>query len=202
MYLIGISAFAASGVLAAHRANMDLFGGLTLAFVASISGGTIRDLILDRRPLYWTRDWVLLAVIVGTAAVTIAYLKKWSPPHRALLTVDALGLAVVTVIGAEAATHAGVSPPAVVMLAVLTGTAGEVLRDLLCGDSPPLLLREDIYAVAAIAGAVCYIALSHLPLAPAAVTTVSVALVFILRIASMRLGLHLPVLRPRDTNLG
>ncbi|MBB1254363.1 TRIC cation channel family protein, partial [Streptomyces sp. OF3] len=121
LYLVGVSAFAASGVLAAHRANMDPFGGLVLAFAAAVSGGTLRDLILDRHPLYWTQDWVLLTVIACVGVGTIFYLRFWKLPHRSLLVVDAIGLAVVTVIGARAAIDSGVTPLAVLILAVLTG---------------------------------------------------------------------------------
>lgn len=196
MYLVGVSAFAMSGVLAAHRANMDPFGAMVLAFVASISGGTVREVILDRRPLYWTHDWVLLTVIAATGLATIVFLARWSVPKRTLLVVDALGLAVVTVIGAGAAMDAGVTPPAVIILAVLTGVMGEVLRDILCGEFPPLLLREDVYALAAMTGALCYFGLRHLPIGLNYVTTISVAAVFLLRLCAMYFDWHLPVPHP------
>lgn len=141
LYLVGVSAFAASGVLAAYRANMDPFGGLVLAFAASISGGTLRDLILNRQPLYWTHDWVLLTVIICVGVSTMVYLRFWSLPRKALLVVDAIGLAVVTVIGARAAIEADATPLAVIILAVLTGVTGEVIRDVLCGSSPAAAAR-------------------------------------------------------------
>lgn len=134
LYLLGVAAFAASGVLAAHRANMDPFGGLVLAFAAGISGGTLRDLILDRHPLYWTHDWVLLVLIASVGVTTMLYLRRQELPHRTLMVADALGLAVVTVIGARAAIDAHVTPVAVLILAVLTGVTGEVVRDVLCGE--------------------------------------------------------------------
>ncbi|MEU7639257.1 MULTISPECIES: trimeric intracellular cation channel family protein [unclassified Streptomyces] len=196
LYLIGVSAFAASGVLAAYRANMDPFGGLVLAFAASISGGTLRDVILDRRPLYWTHDWVLLTVIICVGVGTIVYLRFWSLPRKSLLVVDAIGLSVVTVIGARAAIAAGATPLAVVILAVLTGVAGEVIRDVLCGEFPPLLLREDVYAIAALAGACCYLLLDRLGAGANPAAVVSAGLVFALRMGALYLGLHLP--RPQQ----
>ncbi|MEU3356406.1 trimeric intracellular cation channel family protein [Streptomyces sp. NPDC037389] len=197
-YLVGIAAFAASGVLAAHEARLDPFGGLVLAFAASISGGTLRDLILGRHPLYWTHDWVLLAVIASVAVITMLFLRRRELPRRALMTVDAVGLAVVTVIGARAAVDAGVTPLAVVMLAVLTGVTGEVVRDLLCGQFPPVLLREEIYATAAVAGACCYLLLHRAGAGAAATVVVPAALVFTVRMAALHFGLHLPRLaRPR-----
>ncbi|MFG3116848.1 trimeric intracellular cation channel family protein [Streptomyces sp. NPDC048197] len=200
LYLAGVAAFAASGVLAAYRANMDPFGGLVLAFAASISGGTMRDLILDRRPLYWTHDWVLLTVIICVGVGTIVYLRFWSLPRKSLLVVDAVGLSVVTVIGARAAIAAGATPLAVIILAVLTGVAGEVIRDVLCGEFPPLLLREDVYAIAALAGAGCLLLLHHLGARPTPAAAISAGVVFALRMGAVYLGLHLPrpqQLRPR-----
>ncbi|MCK1797628.1 trimeric intracellular cation channel family protein [Streptomyces sp. XM4193] len=192
LYLVGVSAFAASGVLAAHRANMDPFGGLVLAFAAAVSGGTLRDLILDRHPLYWTQDWVLLTVVAGVGVGTMCYLRFWKLPHRSLLVVDAIGLAVVTVIGARAAIDSEVTPLAVLILAVLTGVTGEVVRDVLCGEFPPLLLREDVYATAAFAGALCYLLLDTLDVARTPATVVSAGLVFALRLGAMFFGLSLP----------
>ncbi|MFJ9338877.1 trimeric intracellular cation channel family protein [Streptomyces sp. NPDC101733] len=199
LYLLGIAAFAASGVLAAHRANMDPFGGFVLAFAASISGGTLRDLILDRHPLYWTRDWLLLLVIASVAAVTMLYLRRRTLPHRTLMVVDALGLAVVTVIGARAALDAHVTPVAVLILAVLTGVTGEVIRDVLCGEFPPLLLREEVYATAALAGAAAYLLLHGAGAPDALNTAASAGLVFALRLAAIFGDLHLPRLQRTTT---
>lgn len=196
LYLFGVAAFAASGVLAAYRANMDPFGGLVLAFAASISGGTLRDVILDRRPLYWTHDWVLLTVIICVGVGTMAYLRFWQLPHKSLLVVDAIGLSVVTVIGARAAIDAGATPLAVIILAVLTGVAGEVIRDVLCGEFPPLLLREDVYAIAALTGGCCYLLLYRLGTGATPAAAISAGVVFALRMGAVYLGLHLP--RPQQ----
>lgn len=195
LYLLGIAAFAASGVLAAHRAAMDPFGGLVLAFAAAISGGTLRDLVLGRHPLYWTRDWLLLALIVSVAVATMLYLRRRELPHRTLMVVDAVGLAVVTVIGARAAIDAHVTPLAVLILAVLTGITGEVVRDVLCGEFPPLLLREEVYATAALAGAAAYLGLHRAGTPDTLNTVLSAGLVLALRMTAVFRGLHLPRLR-------
>ncbi|MFF4318118.1 trimeric intracellular cation channel family protein [Streptomyces sp. NPDC001568] len=195
LYLLGIAAFAASGVLAAHRANMDPFGGFVLAFAAAISGGTLRDLILDRHPLYWTRDWPLLVLIASVAALTMLYLRRRSLPHRTLMVVDAVGLSVVTVIGARAALDAHVTPVAVLVLAVMTGVTGEVIRDVLCGEFPPLLLREEVYATAALAGAAAYLGLREAGVRDGVGIAVGAGLVFVLRLAAVFRDLHLPRLQ-------
>lgn len=193
LYLIGVAAFAVSGVLAAARARMDFFGGVVLAFIAGLSGGTLRDLLLDRRPLYWTQDRVLLTVILAAGVATLIYIHFYRPPVRALLVVDALGLAVVTVIGTQHALEAGIATPAVLMMGVITGATGEILRDILCDDLP-LLLREDIYALAALAGSALYVILHHLGVPPTLDAIFAIVLVFALRIASMIFKWRLPAL--------
>ncbi|MEU3060715.1 trimeric intracellular cation channel family protein [Streptomyces subrutilus] len=195
LYLLGIAAFAASGVLAAHRAGMDPFGGLVLAFAAAVSGGTLRDLVLDRHPLYWTRDPLLLVVIATVAVATMLHLRRRELPRRTLVVVDAAGLAVVTVIGAGAALDAHVTPLAVLLLAVLTGVTGEVVRDVLCGEFPPLLLREEVYATAAPAGAAAYLGLHAAGVPDSLNTGLSAGLVFVLRLTAVFRDLHLPRLR-------
>ncbi|TCP56694.1 putative membrane protein YeiH [Tamaricihabitans halophyticus] len=193
LYLIGVASFAVSGVLAAARARMDLFGGIVLAFIAALSGGTLRDLLLDRRPLYWTQDELLLTVILAAGVGTLVYIRFFRPPVRALYVVDALGLAVVTVIGTQAALAAGIATPAVLMMGVITGATGEVIRDILC-DELPLLLREDIYAIAALAGSVLYVVLDQFG-APATLNAVlAIVLVFGLRLVSMIFKLRMPSL--------
>ncbi len=192
LYLIGVGAFAVSGVLAAHKANLDPFGAIVLGFLAGLGGGTTRDLLLDRHPLYWLHDWVLLTVILGSAVVTIGYLRFRMVPRRTLLTVDALGLAVVTVIGAQTAVAAQVNPLAVVILATITGVTGELIRDVLAGELPPLLLREEIYATCAATGAVVYLLLDTLGAPRTASTVTAAVLVFGLRMLAIRFGVHLP----------
>lgn len=199
LYLIGLAAFAASGVLAAHEARLDAFGGIILAFATAVSGGTVRDVLLGRYPLYWTRDPALLAVIATTAVATVVYLRYRRLPHRILLAVDALGLSMVTVMATRAALSTDVTLLAVPIFAVITGVTGELVRDVLCGKFPPLLLREEIYAIAALAGSVCYLVLDRLGVAVTPTTIVSASLVFVLRMLAVYFNLRLPTLHPRHT---
>lgn len=111
------------------------------------------------------------------------------------MIVDAVGLAVVTVIGARAAVDAQVTPVAVLILVVMTGVTGEVVRDVLCGEFPPLLLREEVYATAALAGAAGYLGLHRAGASELLYATVSATLVFLLRLAALFRGLHLPRLQ-------
>ncbi|MFJ7905099.1 trimeric intracellular cation channel family protein [Streptomyces sp. NPDC096198] len=198
LFLIGIAAFAAGGVLAAHRARLDPFGALVLALVSGLSGGTLRELILGHGPLYWTRDWILLTVIITTAGAVMLLLHYRDLPPRTLQFLDALGLAAVTVIGARAAIHADATAPAVLILAVLSGTAGEIVRDLLCGRHLPQLLHEEVYALTALVGAAALLLADRANWTGTAPTALSAALVFVLRLAAAHLDLHLPRLGRRQ----
>ncbi len=138
---------------------------------------------------------MLLALIASVAVLTMICLRRRELPHRTLVIVDAVDLAVVTVIGARAAIDAQVTPVAVLILAVLTGVSGEVVRDVLCGEFPPQLPREEVYATAALAGAAVHLALHGAGVPDAVGAAVSAALVFGLRMAAIFRDLHLPRLQ-------
>jgi uncharacterized membrane protein YeiH len=197
--LFGTAVFAASGALAAGRTGrMDLFGVLVVAGVTAVGGGTVRDVLLDRHPVFWIGDTTYLAVIVGAALLTFFYTKRFEPPTATLLVADALGLAVFTIIGAEAATVAGAPPPVVVLMGMMTGAAGGVIRDVLCGDVP-MILRQDIYATASLGGGVAYVLLGMLAL-PAAQLIIASAVVFAARLSGIWWQLRLPAYELNDTD--
>ncbi|HEV2092349.1 MAG TPA: TRIC cation channel family protein [Rubrobacter sp.] len=122
--LFGIAVFAISGALAAGRKSMDLFGVVIVAVITAVGGGTVRDLLLDRRPIIWIEDPTYLLVCVLAAGATLAYARFFRPPRGSLLVADAFGLAVFTFIGAMAVHEAGVPAPIVVLMGTVTGVAG------------------------------------------------------------------------------
>src|SRR5579859_2551193 len=154
--LIGVAVFAVSGVLVAARSDMDVLGGLALAALTAIGGGTLRDVLLNRHPIFWVRDARYLLIILLAAALTMFYIAFFPPPGNSLLIADALGLALFAISGAQIAEAAGLSPLIVVLMGTMTGTAGGVLRDVMAARVP-LILRQDLYATAAIAGIVVYL---------------------------------------------
>lgn len=189
--LFGTAVFAVSGALAAGRTGrMDIFGVLVIAGVTAIGGGTLRDVLLDRHPVFWIGDTTYLAVIVVAALVTFIYTMRFEPPTVALLVADALGLAVFTIIGAEAAAASGAPPTVVVLMGVMTGVAGGVMRDLLCGDVP-MILRQEIYATASLSGGLAYVLIGTFAL-PEVQLIVASSFVFAARLAGIWWQVHLP----------
>lgn len=192
--LFGTAVFAVSGALAAGQRHMDLFGVLVIAAVTAVGGGTVRDLLLDRHPVFWIADLRYLGTIAGAAVSTFLYTATFRPPRSALPIADAFGLAVFTVVGAKVAIDVGVPAVVVVLMGAVTGTVGGILRDVLC-DETPLILRREIYATAALAGGVVYVVLQGTALPRPVATIGAVAVVFFTRMAALRWDLHLPSFR-------
>lgn len=195
--MFGIAVFAVSGALTAGRKNMDLFGVIVVAVVTAIGGGTVRDVLLDRHPVFWIEDPTYLVVILAAAGATLAYGRYFTLPRASLLYADAFGLALFTLVGAEVAYEAGASGLIVVMMGTITGAAGGVIRDVLCAEVP-LILRREIYATASIAGGAIYVFLVEMGPGPPFVSLIPIATVFILRITAIRLDLHVPPVPPKD----
>jgi len=193
--LMGVAVFAISGVLAAAQAGMDWLGALVLASVTAIGGGTMRDVLLNRHPIFWVRDARYPWVIFATAVATIVYVHHLPSPGMALLVADALGLALFAITGAQVAETVRHSPLITVMVGTMTGAGGGVIRDLLSGQVP-LLLRGGFYASAAIAGIALYLLVQALGLPRRHAFFLGLVAVFGLRMAAITWDWHLPALTP------
>jgi len=154
---IGAAVFAISGALAAGRKSLDMLGVVVIALVTATGGGTIRDLLLDRHPVFWIADPLYVVVIIGAALATIPYTRWARPPLQTLQLADAIGLAFFSIAGAQVAEKAGFSGLIVVIMATITGSFGGLLRDVLCNDIPMILKKGQLYAVAVIVGATAYV---------------------------------------------
>lgn len=192
--LAGVAVFAVSGALAGGRKGLDLLGVVVVAALTAVGGGTTRDLLLDRHPIFWIADPTYLVVIGAAALATFVYVRVRPPPLGALLVADALGLALFTMTGAQVAESAGLAPIIVVVMATMTGAAGGVLRDIMCAEIP-LVLHRDIYATAAIVGAALYLAAQAIGVDRTWAFGIGMAVVLALRLAAVAWGLRLPVAR-------
>jgi uncharacterized membrane protein YeiH len=193
--LIGVAVFAVSGALAAGRRGLDLLGVIVLGAVTAVGGGTIRDVLLSRHPIFWLADAAYLTVIVAAALVTVAYTRWRPPPHAALLVADALGLALFSVVGAQVAEAMALPVASCILLGTVTGTAGGAVRDVLTTEIPLILRRGNLYASAAIAGVTTYFALEAAGLPRGVASLVGMGVCAGLRFASIWWGLQLPVYR-------
>ncbi len=191
--LIGVGVFAVSGALAAGRKSLDLMGVVVIAIAASIGGGTLRDLLLNRHPVFWIANPSYLIVIVACALLTVAWTRWFRPPNQSLQYADALGLAFFTISGAQIAETLNFAPIIVIVMGTITGVVGGVLRDILCAEIPMILRRGNIYATAAIAGAAFYLALNALGLPRPLPSLLGMSMIAGLRLAAIRWNLQLPV---------
>jgi uncharacterized membrane protein YeiH len=198
--LVGCAVFAISGALAAGRRGLDLIGVIVLALVTAVGGGTIRDVLLDRHPIFWLADPWYMAVIVGAALFTVGWARTrvTAPGATPLLVADALGLALFSVAGAQIAERSGLPAAAGIVLGAVTGTAGGAVRDVLCAEIPLVLRRGNLYASTAIAGTATYFALEAAGASRGAATLVGMLVVVALRFASIVWDLSLPVFELDD----
>jgi uncharacterized membrane protein YeiH len=197
--LFGVAVFAVSGVLAAGQKRLDVLGVAVIAVVTAIGGGTLRDLLLDRHPIFWIANPTHLWVILGATAVTLAYVRFWIATRRALLVADALGLAFFTIAGVQIAEQAGYSDLIAVLMGTITGVAGGVFRDVLTAEIPLVMRPGRLYATAAIIGAASYLLLEGLRVPSDAAALAGMAVIAGLRLAAILWRLELPAVRlPED----
>lgn len=188
--MIGIVAFAASGALVAGRKDMDLFGGLVLAFVTGIGGGTLRDIILDV-PVFWlTQPSYLMACLAGFLLVYITQTRFRATPKATINFFDAIGLGVFTIMGAGKALMLGHSEAVALIMGMLTGCGGGIIRDMLANDIPLVLSRKRLYATASLAGALVFILLA--PQAEGVAVLLGTLTVLVIRLGALLFDWRLP----------
>jgi uncharacterized membrane protein YeiH len=192
---------AISGVLAAQGKNLDLFGAIMLALATALGGGTLRDLCLGVQPVFWIQSPGFLAVSLLAAGMTFVlarYLKLPGSkyPRQAFAIADAFGLALFGVIGTERALEMGAADSVAILLGVITGVAGGMIRDVLRDEVPAVFQPEvDLYATAVFVGALAYVLMQNwLPPSPSH-RYIGMALILILRLVAMKWKLRLPVFR-------
>jgi uncharacterized membrane protein YeiH len=189
--MLGVAVFAASGALAAGRKNFDLVGVAVLGLVTATGGGTIRDVLMDRR-VFWIADPNHILVALAATAATVAWVRFFRPPDRALLYADAFGLALFAVSGAQIAESAGLAPVVIVMMGTITGTAGGLLRDVLGVEVPLIFRKSELYVTTCVAGLLAYLLLREADLSPAQAGIVAAGVILGLRLASIRWRITLP----------
>lgn len=190
----GIAVSAVSGVLAAGRRQLDLVGVVVVATVTAIGGGTLRDLLLERR-VFWIANPDMLLVILAATVATMLWTRHAPPPAKALLFADALALGFFAVAGARIAEGAGQSGIVVIVMAMITAVAGGIVRDVLCTQVPLVMRSGSLYATAAIAGGSAWVLLREWGMAPEPAAAISTVTAITLRFIAIIWDVRLPTYR-------
>ncbi|GGH11698.1 trimeric intracellular cation channel family protein [Sphingobacterium alkalisoli] len=192
--LLGTMVFAISGAMAANRNGIDIFGATFTGFVTAIGGGSLRDIFLNIRPV-WVEDGnYLIAIFIGVF-ISIVANKHLDKLARTLSLFDAIGIGFFTVVGVQKSLSYGSSDIAAIILGMFSAAMGGVIRDVLMNVTP-LILRKEIYATACLSGAFLFVLLHNFHVDNGTNAFFSAALVFLIRILSVKFNLSLPSVTP------
>ncbi|QQX81566.1 trimeric intracellular cation channel family protein [Shewanella sp. KX20019] len=158
LWLIGILAEAMTGALAAGKKQMDLFGVVIIGCVTAIGGGTLRDMLLGNYPIIWVENAHYLLAIAAASLLTVMIAPLMRYLSRLFLAIDAVGLAVFSIVGAQKTLMLGYSAEIAIVMGVVTGVFGGVIRDILC-NQVPLIFKKELYALVALLTATLYVAM-------------------------------------------
>lgn len=191
--IASVAVFALTGALVASRSQLDIVGFIFIACLTAVGGGTVRDVLLNRAAVFWVADpSILLAAVVAAVAVFFTA-HRLESRYRAILWLDAFALAVAVPAGVGVALNMGQSWPIVLVMGVITGILGGLMRDVVCNEVPLVLKQGEIYATAAFAGAIAAVLALAAGLDQGKALLVCAAVTLVLRAGSIGLGWRLPV---------
>ena len=192
----GVAVFAATGALAASRKQLDIVGFIFLAAITGIGGGTLRDLILGKLPVFWIQQPAFIAVcaVIAIGVFFTAHFVEFR--YRLLLWLDAIGLASYCVMGTMIGLEYGISPFAAIVTGIMTATFGGIFRDVIAGERS-VLLSDEIYISAALLGASSFALLMSMHVDKTIAIAISFVLAFALRAAALLFGWKTPRYKSR-----
>lgn len=189
--------FALTGALVASRAQLDIVGFAFLASLTAMGGGTVRDLLLDRNPVFWIADPTPIAIAVA-AAVLVFFTAHLLESRMAVITwLDALALPIAVAAGVRAASETGQSVPIILIMGITTGCFGGLLRDIVANEVPLLIRTGKLYVTAAFAGAGAYLIAGLFWPSDWLSLAACIVVCFILRAGSLLYGWQMPIYKPR-----
>jgi len=194
--VIGIITFALTGIFEARKKGMDLVGVYSLAMITAFGGGTLRDFILNRHPLFWTAHYWYPIILLGLSVLSSVVIKDMlsrSGFVTFVLVLDALGLGSFSASGTSLANQFGYHPFVSALMGVITGVFGGVLRDIAGNEIPYVFQRTEIYATCAFIGAWAYIAVMRVTSNDVMAVITCIAVTFILRMFALRYKIRLPI---------
>jgi uncharacterized membrane protein YeiH len=194
--VLGIIAFALTGFYAARKKGMDLIGVYSLGMVTALGGGSLRDIILGRHPLFWIEHYeyaiLLLALSITSSLVAQEFFERKNMVHI-VLALDALGLGSFSASGASLADQQGCALFVSSLLGVITGVFGGVMRDIVCNEIPYVFQRTELYATCSFIGAWAYLLTARSTGNDIIAVTACIAVTFVLRMIALRYKIKLPI---------
>ncbi len=193
--VLGILAFAVTGILEARKKGMDLVGVYAVAMVTAFGGGSLRDVLLDHHPLFWIANpvWPFVLFIFAMVSAPISPALYARPGAAGVINVlDALGLGLFAATGTLIAYQAGCSYFISILFGVMTGVFGGVLRDTLCNEVPGVFRRSELYATCAFMGAAVFLLAYANGVSGLTATLACIAFTFCSRMVALKYGLKLP----------
>ena len=194
--VIGIITFAMTGIFEARKKGMDLVGVYSLAMITAFGGGTLRDFILDRHPLFWTAHYWYPVILLGLSVLSSIVIKDMlsrSGFVTFILVLDALGLGSFSASGTSLANQFGYHPFVSALMGVVTGVFGGVLRDIAGNEIPYVFQRTEIYATCAFVGAWAYLAIMRVTSNDVLAVITCITATFVLRMFALRYKIRLPM---------
>jgi uncharacterized membrane protein YeiH len=194
-----VMVFALTGALAASRAQLDIIGFAFLASLTAVGGGTVRDLLIDRNPVFWIADPIPLGIACAAAVLVFFTAHLLESRQTVLMWLDALALPVAVAAGVRAATETGQSVPIILIMGIATGCFGGLLRDIVANEVPLLIRTGKLYVTAALAGAAAYLVVEVVLPFPSEMLALAacITVCFALRAGSLLYGWSLPVYKAR-----
>lgn len=194
--MVGVIACSVSGTILARAKNFDPMGCILVAMVTAIGGGTVRDVMLNRHPLFWTIDMNYLIVITVTSLIFQAFFDESKRISKTtvdkwLTLTDAIGLSAFSLIGLKVALSYGTNPMIATLMGIVTIIVGGMIRDMICHELP-LVLRKEIYISASIIGSLFYFGLQTFTLPNWLIEISSMSVIFCVRMLAVKYDLHLP----------
>lgn len=191
--LLAVLSAGTYGVLLARRHEMDFVGVFSVALMVAFGGGTMRDLFLDRHPLFWIEHahYPLILFVLAIVASVVPRIPDFI--RKSLDLPDALGLGFFSIAGADAAVAEGTTWFIAALMGVVTGTFGGVIGDVICNQVPSLFRNAPLYATCSFAGCWLWFGLGALHVPPTVAVTLTISFVIALRLAAIRWNWHLPI---------
>jgi len=194
--VIGIIAFALTGIYEARKKGMDIIGVYAVAMITAFGGGSLRDVILNRHPLFWIEHYGYTVLLLALSIVTVLVIRNFFAMNKfvkAVVVLDALGLGLFSASGASVADQLGNNWFISALLGVTTGVFGGVMRDIICNEIPHVFTRTELYATCAFAGACSYLVILSAGGSEVVAVITCIAVTFVLRMLAIRYRIRLPL---------